>query len=41
MGRSCVRFKELDQLPLDLIGRVIGATSVAQFLDTYRASRDR
>jgi uncharacterized protein YdhG (YjbR/CyaY superfamily) len=41
MGKSCVRFKDLDQLPLDVIGRAIGSTSVAQFLDTYRTSRDR
>jgi uncharacterized protein YdhG (YjbR/CyaY superfamily) len=41
MGRSCVRFRQLDQLPLDVIGRVIGSTSVPEFLDTYRASRDR
>jgi len=39
MGKSCVRFKKLDQLPLDLIGEVIAKTSVDDFLDQYRTLR--
>ena len=39
MGKSCVRFKNLDQLPLDLIGEVIAQTPVEDFLDQYRTSR--
>lgn len=39
MGKSCVRFKTLDQLPLDLIGEVIAGTSVDELVETYRASR--
>jgi uncharacterized protein YdhG (YjbR/CyaY superfamily) len=39
MGKSCVRFKKLDQLPVDLIGEVIAKTSVADFLAEYRAQR--
>jgi len=40
MGKSCVRFKSLDQLPLDLIGRVIAGTSVDELIDIYERSRD-
>lgn len=39
MGKSCVRFKKLDDLPLDLIGQAIAATSVAQFIARYEESR--
>lgn len=39
MGKSCVRFRSLDQLPLDLIGRVIAGTSVDELIDIYERSR--
>ena len=39
MGKSCVRFKKLDNLPLDLIGKVIARTTVADFIERYEASR--
>jgi hypothetical protein len=39
MGKSCVRFKQLDDLPLDLIGEVIAGTSVEQLIARYEASR--
>ena len=39
MGKSCVRFKKLDQLPLDLIGGVIAETPVDDFLEQYRRAR--
>lgn len=39
MGKSCVRFKSLDQLPLELIGQVIAGTSVDELIDIYRRSR--
>lgn len=39
MGKSCVRFNKLDQLPIDLIGEVIAKTSVDDFLAEYRALR--
>ncbi len=35
MGKSCVRFRELEQLPVELIGEVIGRTSVDEFLAKY------
>ena len=39
MGKSCVRFKSLDDLPLRLIGKTITRTSVAQFIERYEKSR--
>lgn len=32
MGKSCVRFKKLENLPLDLIGEIIASTPVDQFI---------
>lgn len=37
LGKSCVRFKRLDDLPLDLIGQAIASVSVADFVASYEA----
>ena len=39
MGKSCVRFKRPDDLPLDLIGKVVARTSVEEFIDLYERAR--
>ena len=39
MGKSCVRFKRLDDLPLDLIGETIARTSVPEFVAIYESAR--
>ena len=39
MGKSCVRFKKLDDLPVDLVGKAIARTSVDEFIGMYEASR--
>ena len=39
MGKSCVRFRQLDDLPLDLIGETIARVSVDQYNARYEASR--
>ena len=31
MGKSCIRFKKLDQIPLEIIARLIAKTSVQDF----------
>ena len=41
MGKSCVRFKKLEDLPLDLIGETIAMTSVDDFISVYEESRNR
>jgi len=38
MGKSCVRFKNLEQLPVELIGDVIGRTTLDEFLERYGES---
>jgi uncharacterized protein YdhG (YjbR/CyaY superfamily) len=39
MGKSCVRFRHADDLPLDLIGEAIARTSVHDYILTYEKSR--
>ena len=39
MGKSCVRFKTLDDLPLGVIGEAIGRTEVTDFIERYETSR--
>jgi len=39
MGKSCVRFTTLDDLPVDLIGETIAKVDLDDFLATYRAKR--
>jgi hypothetical protein len=41
MGKACVRFRKLDDLPLDVIGRVIAATPPEAYIAGYEASRRR
>jgi hypothetical protein len=35
MGKSCVRFKKIEDLPLDLIGNVIGKVSLEKYVARY------
>ena len=39
LGKSCVRFTKLDQLPLDTIARLIAKTSVADYIRIYETSQ--
>jgi hypothetical protein len=39
MGKGCVRFKTLDDLPLDVIGKAVKATPVKKFIETYDKTR--
>lgn len=41
MGKSCLRFRRLEDVPLDLIGRIIAATPPARHIETYEAARAR
>lgn len=41
MGKSCVRFKKLDHLPLELIGDAIAKHEVPAFISLYLAARAR
>ena len=39
MGKACVRFRTLDDLPLDLIGEAVSMTSVEDFIECYETAR--
>ena len=41
MGKCCVRFKSLDDLPLDAIGELIARTPPEALIEQYEASRRR
>ncbi len=41
MGKSCVRFHKLDDLPLEAIGRMIARIPVQRWIEIYEASRKR
>jgi hypothetical protein len=41
MGKSCVHFRKLDDLPLDLVGETIGRVSVDKYIERYEQSRGR
>ena len=37
MGKSCIRFKKIHEIPLDLIGELITKMTVAQWIQLYEA----
>ncbi len=39
MGKSCVRFRAVEDLPLDVVGRAIGAVEVDDYVARYREMR--
>lgn len=39
MGKSCIRFQRLEDLPLEAIGRLIRATPPAKFIRAYESGR--
>ncbi len=41
MGKSCIRFKRLDQIPLETISRLIAKTSVNEFVKTTKSLQNR
>jgi len=41
MGKSCVRFRTLENLPLELIGKAVSKTTPKEFIKIYEASRGK
>lgn len=41
MGKSCIRFKRLDQIPLEVIGVAVAKVPVADFVARYEAVRPK
>jgi hypothetical protein len=39
MGKSCIRFKKVDAIPLDLIAELAQRMDVDTWIDTYEAAR--
>ncbi len=39
MGKACLRFKKLDDLPLDVIAQVVGSVKPEKYIEVYEASR--
>ena len=39
MGKSCVRFRNLESLPLELVGKAVAGTSVSEFIKQYEKAR--
>ena len=39
MGKSCVRFRTLDDLPLELIGETIAKVPIEQFIASYHRAK--
>ncbi len=41
MGKSCIRFKKLEDLPLDVVGAAIASVPVAAFIAQYEKATGR
>lgn len=41
MGKACLRFKKLDDLPLDAVARTIASTPPEQFVAQFEAARGK
>lgn len=39
IGKSCVRFKKIENLPLELIAQAISAFTADAFIEKYKHSR--
>jgi uncharacterized protein YdhG (YjbR/CyaY superfamily) len=37
MGKSCIRFKKLDDIPYDLIGELVSKVTVKQWIEKYES----
>lgn len=38
MGKSCIRFKKMDQIPFDLIGELVQKMTVEDWIQTYEVN---
>lgn len=41
MGKSCIRFKKIDQIPYDLIGELVGKMTVEKWVKTYETNYNK
>ena len=41
MGKSCVRFKKTEDIPLDIIGKIIKKVTLKKFLNSYETVKGK
>lgn len=41
LGKCCIRFKKLEDLPLDVLGEAVRKVSVAEYIQIYENSRQQ
>jgi beta-glucanase (GH16 family) len=40
MGKSCIRFKKLDQIPFHLIAQLVQKVTVEEWINTYETNQE-
>jgi len=40
IGKSCIRFKQIEDIPLEEIGKIISKTSVDEYIEKYEKARN-
>ena len=40
MGKSCVRFKKIENLPLDVVGKAVAKFELPEFVEMYQNARN-
>ena len=41
MGKSCVRFRKIENLPLDVIGKAVAQFELPEFVEMYQNARNK
>jgi hypothetical protein len=41
MGKACIRFKKLEDLPLEVMAQVIAAATPGEYIARYEAGRKK
>jgi len=41
MGKSCIRFKKIEDIPLDVLGKAVAKISVKKFITIYEKGRSK
>ena len=41
MGKSCIRFRKLENLPMDVVGKIAAAQTVEEFIEIYETAKGK
>jgi uncharacterized protein YdhG (YjbR/CyaY superfamily) len=41
MGKSCIRFRKLENLPMDVVGKIAAAQTVEEFIEVYETAKGK